>query len=493
MTLIIKNIQFVLLTLLLTLFFCETKAQTNMAFYPLEDQFNASTYNPAFLFSESQYTFSAFPFSGFNFGFNNQEVIRKLTDKLRQGINTDEEYLDLVRSMVDRRSFNLRLETDILSFTARTSEGFLNFRIRENVFFSASIRGPVSGFMIKPEIQSIEVGQVQNVPLMIIHYREYSLGYSSPSEHQDFSWGARAKLYYGKGVFSSGISGSVENVADYHYFKTNGYGKMSMPGEESGTLNISSSIISDYLLNSGNTGVGFDLGFRLRLGSKLSLTFSALDLGKIYWKNNLTSKDFKSQSLLDETKLSTKIENGIEIVSKTKDSISFENKFTHLFRVDNRQQPFKTSLPVTLYSGVKYQLNRKLSLNFVDRYISLRNMNHNSMMLSTALNMNRKFAMNVGFEVIDQDKFNVPLAFLFKRNFGQAYIGTDNLIAFLSPYSARYSGITFGLCFYVFRKRDLYNDPDEAYPFFRPKKVKKVINNGRIQKESTEFGFPEMY
>lgn len=132
-------------------------------------------------------------------------------------------------------------------------------------------------------------------------------------------------------------------------------------------------------------------------------------------------------------------------------------------------------------------------MNFVDRYISLRNLNHNSMMLSTALYLNRKFAMNLGFEAVDQDKLNVPLAFLFKQNFGQAYIGTDNLIAFLSPYSARYSGITFGVCFYVFRKRDLYRDPDEPYPFFRPKKVRKVINNGRIQKESTDFGFPEMY
>lgn len=492
-------------SIILIAFFClflkEGRAQTNMAFYPLEKQFNSSGYNPAFLYSDSHYTFSIFPLAGMNLGYNNQEVIRKLAGQLTKGINEDEEYLDIVRSMVDRKSFNQKLEMDLLNFTARSAEGFFNFRIRENVLFAASIKGPVAGFMIKPEFRSVQVGEKQSVPLLIVHYREYSIGYSSPSDYQDFSWGIRGKLYYGKGVFSSDISGSVTNVAGNHYFKTDGYGKMSMPEEkyENSDGSISSApafsprVIKDYLLNSGNSGAGVDLGFRYRVNPKMTISASVLDIGNIRWKNNLTSKDFRSESLLEESKLRSEFVDGIEIVSKPGDSISFDNKFSHLFKIDNRQVPFETKMPVTFYSGIKYQVNRKVSLNFVDRYIKLKRLNHNTMMFSTGLNLTDKFEMSAGFSVIDQAVLNMPVALLFKRYFGQAYIGTDNLFSFLAPNSAEFSGLTFGVCFYVFRKRDLYGNPDETYPFYRPKKVKKVMNNGRIQKETTDFGFPEMY
>jgi len=487
-----KKIQSILLTLFLTLAFCGTKAQTNMAFYPLEDQFNSSGYNPAFLYSDSQFMFSLFPLAGVNLGYNNTDVIRTLSNKLLKGINTNEEYLDIVKTMVRKNSYNQRLESDLLNFTVRTTEGFFNFRIRENVLFSASVKGPVSGFMILPEYRSVEVGLIQNVPLLIMHYREYSIGYSSPMKQQDFSWGARAKLYYGKGVFSSDISGSIENVADFYYFKTYGYGKMSMPEEKNGALNFTTTSISDYLFNSQNSGVGFDLGFRYRLNPQISFTFSVLDLGNINWKNNLASKDFRSiPSPVDS--VSSKIENGVEIITKIGDSISFTSQFKDVFRTEVNQLPFKTALPVTYYFGSKYQLNKKVSFNFVDRFTKLKSMNHNSMMFSTGLNLSSKFAMNAGFEVIDEARFNIPVALLFRREFGQAYIGTDNLIGFLNPSSADFSGLTFGLSFYLFRKRNLYSDPNENYPFHKPKKVRKVMNSGRIQKEYTDFGFPEQY
>ena len=149
---------------------------------------------------------------------------------------------------------------------------------------------------------------------MIIHYREYSLAYSSPADHQTVSWGIRGKLYYGKGVFSSDISGSVENVADNYYFKTKGYGKMSMPEErvvkEDGSVVInpsfSTTMIKDYLLNTGNSGLGIDFGMRVRVNSRLSVSASVLDIGNIKWKKNLTSKDFNSQSLHDPDRLDSR-------------------------------------------------------------------------------------------------------------------------------------------------------------------------------------------
>jgi hypothetical protein len=99
--------------------------------------------------------------------------------------------------------------------------------------------------------------------------------------------------------------------------------------------------------------------------------------------------------------------------------------------------------------------------------------------------------VNTGYSIIGNAYSNIPLAVQFNRDFGQIYVGTDNLLAFVIPSISEFSGLTFGTCFYLFRKRDLYDLPTEIAPFHKPKKVKKVRRSGRIMKEYTEFGYPE--
>jgi len=196
-----RKLLFLILFLVLALIF-KGNAQTNMSFYPIENQFNSSSYNPAFLTSGAQFTFSIFPLAGTNIGFNNQKEIQHLLSKLISGVNNDDDYIDIVKSMVGQPTYNQKLETELLTFTYRSHFGFLNFRIMENVAFSASVKGPVSEFMILPEVRSVFVDQVQNIPVQITHYREYSIAYSLPQENHKLSAGIRAKLYFGKSVFS---------------------------------------------------------------------------------------------------------------------------------------------------------------------------------------------------------------------------------------------------------------------------------------------------
>ena len=477
------------------------KAQTNMIFYPVENQFNSSEFNPAFLYSDSQYSFSIFPIGGINLAYNNQRVVNQLVSKLLSGINTDKEYVDIVRTMVDHKSYNQKLEVDLLNFTYRSTEGFFNFRIKEDVSFAASIKGPVSGFMILPEVKSIEVGRVQHVPVLIMHYREYSLAYSSPTDHQAFSWGIRSKLYFGKSVFSSEISGAIKEVAGHHFMNTWGDGKMSLPEEyhenADGTIttlpNFSAKTIKEYAFNTGNTGIGIDLGFKYKINEKMAVSASVLDIGNLKWNNNLTSKNFTSSSELDATSITSSTTNNIETITKVNDSISFENQFTQIFKTNPKQLPFKTAMPLTIYSGISYQLNPKVRLTLADRFIKIKNLNHNTLLAAATFDLSDRLTVSTGYSMVGNAYFNWPVAILYKGDFGQFYIGSDNFFSYLGPSISEFSGITFGTCFYLFRKRKLYDEPNNIYPFHRPKKVKKVINNGRIQKEFTDFGFPDQY
>ena len=476
-------------------FVFDGKSQTGFEFYPLENQYNSSSYNPAFLKSEGQFTLSVFPFAGTSIGYNNQKEIQQLVKKLLSGINKEVEYIDLAKIMVNRPTYNQKLENELLSFTYRAKDGYWNFRISENASFSASVRGPVSLFMIKPEVRSVAVGKVQEVPALILHYREYSIGYSTPADHRRLSLGFRAKLYYGKAVFSSGISGAVKELGGTYYLKMSGTGKMSMPetitknndGSITTTPGLSGSSVQKYLMNSGNPGFGIDLGAKYQITSKFSTSLSIIDLGAINWKNNLNSKNFDGNFSFKSWSYYTSVENGIRMINKTADTISFTDNVSSLFTVKPSNSVFSTKMPLTLYGSANYMLNPKIRINLTDRFIKIKSMNHNSFSLTANFELSKYITLNTGFATIGNTYNNIPLALIFNPDFGQIYFGTDNLLSVIAPESSEFAGLSLGMCFYIFRKRNLYHLPTQEFPYHRPKKVKKVQNTGRIMQEYDEF------
>jgi len=135
-----------------------SKAQPYLAFYPLEEQFNSSSFNPAFLHSKEKYTFSIFPFGGTSIGYNNQEVIKSLVKQTLSGISSDDDYKKVLQSLTDRSAFTQDLESTLLTFTARLKPGNFNFRIKEIQNFSTSLKGQITRFIFNNDIQSAVVG-----------------------------------------------------------------------------------------------------------------------------------------------------------------------------------------------------------------------------------------------------------------------------------------------------------------------------------------------
>jgi hypothetical protein len=480
----LKNILFILL---IGITF-QLKAQTNMAFYPIENQFNSFNFNPAFLTSKGQFSFSIFPFAGTNIGYNNQEEIQSLARKLLSGINEDVEYIDLVKSMVRRPTFYQKAENEWLSFTYRSRIGFFNFRIMESLSLSASVKGPVSEFMILPEVRSVALNQVQHIPALFIHFREYSIGYSLPPDHHKLTAGIRGKLYFGKGVFSSEVEGSVQHLADTTFLKTWGNGKMSIPeetvqnndGTTSSVPGINSVGGKNYFMNAGNPGIGLDLGMKYQYNQKLSFSMSIIDFGKIFWKTNLNSKRFDGKYNFKNSSFARGFQNDIEIISKTSDSISFSDPRKNKFRPTNISSRFSTTLPLTIYAGLKYQMNPDIALNLVHRSVIIKDLNYQTYSLIGNFELNKKLTLTTGYSIISDNYNNIPLTILLHNDLRQIYLGTDNLLSFLAPSASKFSGLSFGTCIYLFRKRNLYDPPTKEFPYRKVKKVKKVKKTGRI-------------
>lgn len=468
--------------------FLSGKSQSNLSFYPLENQFNSFNYNPAFLVSQQKANFSILPIGGTSIGYNNQEVINDLVSKTLSGITSDQDYKDILKSMVDHSLINQKIESTLLTFTFLSKVGFFNFQIREIESFSTAVKGDLTGFLFRSGIQSAVINQIQNLPAQAMYYREFSLGYSLSTKSNRLAAGIRTKIYFGKAAFFSGISGQIiPDPTGGYTLKTDGKVMLSFPGEN-GKIKTASGKTMSYLMNSGNPGIGIDLGINYRILPELSLSMSVTDLGEINWKNNLNSKSFSGQfNFSPESIRYSTTKSGAEIITSTESNNSYLDSISSNLSLDIDSSAFGRPMPVRIYTGLKYQLNPSLKISLINSYVILKNMNYNSFSIMAGFDMNKNLSVSTGYSIIGKSYKNIPLALLFKKDFGQVYIGTDNLLAFIAPSFSDFAGFTFGACFYLFKNKDYFNERSDIFQSYKYRTIKKNKRTGVIRKTYPEF------
>ena len=474
-----------------TFMFTGVNAQPNLAFYPFNNQFNSFDYNPAFLTSPEKFTFSIFPLAGSSAGFNNQEIIRDITSKYLTGDLITKDYEKALNKLDLQTFFHQNAESSALSFTYRSNIGFFNFRIKDSEYFVASTEGDLIKFIFNPEINSAVINLTQRLPVHAAHYREYSLGYAYKSPSNRFSAGIRAKMYFGKFAFYSNISGSIltdNSSPPNSVITTSGLMNISFPvsvnEKPNGSINMidfNKSTISNYLWNTGNPGMGVDLGINYRIAPELTFSVSIIDLGKINWKKNVNSRSLELKDSLPNT--------SYQIIGQTiikQETYNDSNAFD-FGELDKVSSAFSKPLPATLYAGIKYQVNPNFSIGITDRFVVIKDLNYNSFSVTGKLDVNKILSISTGYSVIANSYLNIPLAFLFQANFGQFYLGTDNFTAIWLPKYAQFAGISFGACFYLFTQRNLYLKPSNLTPFYKPRKTIKSRRTGLQIKADPDY------
>ena len=483
--------------ILLFLMFCTfmipwTKAQPSLAFYPLKNQFNSFDSNPAFLTSREKFTFSIFPLAGTSFEYNNQEIVKSISSKFLKGSLTIQDYKDAFNKVTNQTSFHQNLESTLLSFTYHSDIGFFNFRVKDSEYFLATVQGDIFKFIFKSNVQSAIIGQSQSIPIQAAHYREYSLGYAYQSHHHKFTAGIRAKLYFGKSALFAKISGSIQNVPPGYALNTSGSINVSFPlnaiyktNDKSNNFNLNSSQITKYLFNSGNPGMGVDLGINYHLMPDLTISMSIIDLGKIKWKSNVNSTSLKESNQLPNSSYELTPVGGVPTITKNGDQ-TYYNTFDYSTLVFDSTS-FSKPLPTCLFAGIKYQVNPGLTMDITDRYVAVKDLGYNSLFVTASVQINKRLSMSSGYAMIADSYFNIPLALLYQGNFGQLFLGTDNLTAIVySPY-AEFAGVSFGACFYLFTNRNLSRNASDYTPFYRPRKIIKNHKTGLIMNENNDL------
>jgi len=474
--------QIVVLLALLSVISLLGNAQSNLVFYHAKDQFNASNFNPAFLTTQNKFTFSIFPLAGMTFGFNNQEVIKDVMTQFLEGSQTTEDFKGVFNSLVKQDLFFLNYETNLLSFGYNSDFGSFNFRIRENVLMMTKFKGDLTDFLMSPTLQNMAIDQPQLFGAEALHYREYSLGYAKEIVKDKLTVGGRAKIYYGKSILFSEVSGKIIERRDTFFTQISGPMRLSIPANpdlDNGVLkdmNLAKNFdIGNYITNAKNVGVGIDLGINYKISPEIELSASVIDLGSIKWKQNINTLMFNDEYPFPQGNIDIKVdENGIPVIIKINERPLTD---TMSFSLTLNETAFSKPLPTTFYAGVKYQVNPKLSIGMVDRLSITKGLNYNSFSLTTHYTANKKLSIITGYSIIGNSFANIPIAILYKRDGGQTYIGTDNVLSFLSK-SSDFSAISFGTCFYLFTGKVKYKDPLEYLPFFKQKKSKLFSKKG---------------
>jgi len=465
---------FAILTFILAFAF-QGGTQTNMVFYPFENQINSSNLNPAYITSQKQFSFSIFPLSGINLGYNNQKPIKDMITKILQGDQTNDDFRDVFNGMIKLNLFYQKLETPLLSLGYNSDFGSFNFRIQENIQFMTVLNGGFTEFLTNSSSQSIPVNKPQLFPAQALHYREYSLGYAREVIKNRLSVGLRAKLYFGKLSMSSNVQGEVVKKNNDFYLQIRNQVKISFPMniklDPDSLLSLvelpNDFSVGNYLMNSKNIGVGFDLGMTYKITPDLVLSASMTDLGKINWKSNLNQITFNGNYKFPQEFIASGDNSSLTKVN------GFSNEttdFTQLYKIKVDESPYSTNLPVTFYAGLKYRLYPKFNVTAVDRFISSQSMSFNSLSMTGIYDIRKNLSISSGYAILGKSYTNIPFSILYTGEVCQYYLGTDNLLSLIAPSTAEFSGITFGMCFFLFRNKDEYKESQEYLPFYREKK-----------------------
>jgi hypothetical protein len=455
-----------------------SQAQSNLVFYHSNDQYNAPNLNPAFLISQKQFIFSFFPISGMSVGYNNQKVINDMIFNVIQGNQSTDQFKELFRSMLTLGLFYQRMEVPIFNFGYHSYKGSFNFRIKDNVRLMTNLKGEISNFLANTNSLSVTLNKPQTFPIHAMYYREFSFGYASEIIRKKLTIGFRAKLYFGKFSLLSDVQGNAyRDENNEYFFSTNNQLKLSFPAKLERSpkgyltsINASNDFtFGNFLFNSKNSGVGFDIGFNYKVNPDFEFSASLIDIGSIIWKSNINSMDYIGKYNFSKSYINS-TESNDKILVRTEDYPASTENIPELFKIEPHSSAFSTQMPYTIYAGIKYKVHSGLQLSAVNQNVNVNNLSYNSFSMVGDFKLNKKLNLISGYGIQGNSYTNIPLAIVYSLAGSQYFFGTDNCLAYLLPKITDFSGVTFGACICLSGKKDNNKKTVDYFPFFELKK-----------------------
>lgn len=338
---------------------------------------------------------------------------------------------------------NLDIET--LSLGLRLGKAALSFghTLRFNAFLNYPKAMPQLIWQGNAQFIGQEVDFGPDVDLY--GYQEFALGLAvdlTPS----FTIGGRAKLLAGVGSISSERTDlrlrtdsdiyQLELNADYY---VNSAGSLKYDGFDELTVAFDYGRFDAEKLFTGNTGFAFDLGVRLKLGEKLELSASALDIGKVNWEEDVANYSLKGTFEYKGLDLAQNIFEDTVKVGSIIDTLR------EIYQVVETSVAYSSTLPARFYLSSTYRLRDNWSIGglvYMERYREEVNT-----AVAVGSNMDILPFLNVGatYAFRSERLDNLGLNATLLLGPVQLMAATDNIVTAFRPEDSHSANLRLGL------------------------------------------------
>lgn len=415
-------------------------AQRNLSLYNINGAPQSYGLNPGRMpMSNSYFAIPALGNIGANFnntGFNYGSITPE-TDSSGQDQNFFDNAFDaLLSGLKPENRLLLDFSAGLLDFGKRSGRNFFSFSVSENI--NLQLDYPKAIFELLNEIDLGDTASaakrydLSSMGLNLLHYRSYALGFTRQITPR-LSAGARIKYLNGIGsIFTQNNGFQFENDAQNAALNINGSLAVSSSGLS--TLVNSGSSLIDYLTPQGNTGMAFDIGASYST-EKLDLSASILNIGRITWKNDITSDKISSARFQFPTDDLDAFETEF---NRFTDSISFK-------RDSQAVTSFHTTLPAIGYFSANYYLLPQTSANLL---LSPRYYNGKvdlAFSVGAQTRINKILQVGLNYSAYNKNVFNIGASANLNLGPLQVFAATDNLPAVINWQNASNAHINAGL------------------------------------------------
>jgi hypothetical protein len=201
-------------------------------------------------------------------------------------------------------------------------------------------------------------------------------------------------------------------------------------------LDINVDVFSTENFFKSNSGFGFDLGASYKLGEKLTLSASILDLGKITW--DLDAKSYTASGLYRYE--------GIDLIKIISDSsaVSLEDTLRQIFQIKEEGINYSTSLGANYVLAASFSPTAKWTFNGMivaqDGFSTTRGI------LSLAAIRKFKFLhLGLQYQARRGSWDNLGLYTMINAGPVKIFAATDNVLTFARPFDSSYFSGRVGL------------------------------------------------
>lgn len=406
-------------------------------------------------------TYFSMPFlSGVDFSFNtNKWSYNDLIHK-GSGVMADSLVWDFKNflSTLGRKNFmNQSASVTILDFGWKRQTDFVGFSWSEHEFAEIYFTKELANLMINGNQQYLGNtfhsgyfgGSAQ-------HYRQFAITYAKelPS---GINVGLTGKLLFGlSAIKTSGLNAVAGMPISGEQIDLAAAGKVyiSAPVDVQFLNNGGYKVIGrnyfnlgNYLNNFGNPGFSLDLGISGRVNKKLDISASLIDLGFIYWHQDISTFTEEGHYLfrgvfLDAPSNKPPTTNNLNgLYNALRDSV--RNAFTPTKGTTS----FTAVLPVKLYLAGEYEVDQNLILGGLARIRIFNNMIHTSLTASANAALSDRLRVSASYSLMESTFDNLGLAATFTIGGIQVYGASDNVLSFNRPPGASNLNLRFGINF----------------------------------------------